>query len=169
MDAAGKDGAISHLLTGINPQGCDVHSFKHRARKNWITTFTVAHIRLPERGRIGVFNRSITRKCWSFAYPEILQSQSIPDGLVGRRQSGRDDTVPSSIWRNTSTATAPGDRSSCASGTNSASAFSNASTNRARTGSSAGRYRDANSGVVCGLRGLPERHGTKNALVWSSR
>src|ERR1700675_4455032 len=59
MDAAGKDGAISHVLSGVNPQGCEVYSFKHPSAEElehdflWRTT-----CRLPGRGRIGVFNRS---------------------------------------------------------------------------------------------------------------
>jgi PPK2 family polyphosphate:nucleotide phosphotransferase len=87
MDAAGKDGAISHLLTGINPQGCDVHSFKHPSAEEldhdflWRTT-----CRLPERGRIGVFNRSYYEEVLIVrVHPEILHSQSIPDGLVGKK------------------------------------------------------------------------------------
>ncbi|HXC37144.1 MAG TPA: polyphosphate kinase 2 family protein, partial [Candidatus Acidoferrales bacterium] len=59
MDAAGKDGAIKHVMSGINPQGCDVFSFKQPSRKElahdflWRTT-----VCLPERGHIGIFNRS---------------------------------------------------------------------------------------------------------------
>lgn len=84
MDAAGKDGAIRHVMSGINPQGCQVFSFKHPSPSElehdflWRTTRT-----LPERGRIGVFNRSyyeevlITR-----VHPEILKSQGLPDALL---------------------------------------------------------------------------------------
>jgi PPK2 family polyphosphate:nucleotide phosphotransferase len=87
MDAAGKDGAISHLLTGVNPQGCEVHSFKHPSAEElthdflWRTT-----CRLPARGRIGVFNRSYYEEVLIVrVHPEILQSQAIPDGLLGKK------------------------------------------------------------------------------------
>jgi PPK2 family polyphosphate:nucleotide phosphotransferase len=81
LDAAGKDGAIKHVMSGINPQGCQVFSFKHPSAAElqhdflWRTTRN-----LPERGRIGIFNRSyyeevlITR-----VHPEILHSEGIPD------------------------------------------------------------------------------------------
>jgi PPK2 family polyphosphate:nucleotide phosphotransferase len=80
MDAAGKDGAISHVLTGINPQGCEVHSFKHPSAEElqhdflWRTT-----IRLPARGRIGVFNRSYYEEVLIVrVHPEILASEGVP-------------------------------------------------------------------------------------------
>jgi PPK2 family polyphosphate:nucleotide phosphotransferase len=80
MDAAGKDGAISHVLTGINPQGCEVHSFKHPSAEElqhdflWRTT-----IRLPARGRIGVFNRSYYEEVLIVrVHPEILRSEGVP-------------------------------------------------------------------------------------------
>jgi polyphosphate kinase 2 (PPK2 family) len=59
MDAAGKDGAIRHVMSGVNPQGCQVFSFKHPALPNWNTIFVWRTSRdLPERGRISIFNRS---------------------------------------------------------------------------------------------------------------
>src|ERR1700678_519771 len=59
MDAAGKDGAISHVLTGVNPQGCDVHSFKRPSEQELEHDFLRRTTRcLPARGQIGVFNRS---------------------------------------------------------------------------------------------------------------
>ncbi len=80
MDAAGKDGAISHVLTGINPQGCEVHSFKHPSAEElqhdflWRTT-----VRLPARGRIGVFNRSYYEEVLIVrVHPEILASEGVP-------------------------------------------------------------------------------------------
>jgi PPK2 family polyphosphate:nucleotide phosphotransferase len=83
MDAAGKDGAISHLLRGINPQGCDVHSFKHPSAEElqhdflWRTT-----CRLPSRGRIGVFNRSYYEEVLIVrVHREILRSEGIPGEL----------------------------------------------------------------------------------------
>jgi PPK2 family polyphosphate:nucleotide phosphotransferase len=80
MDAAGKDGAISHVLSGINPQGCEVHSFKHPSAEElqhdflWRTT-----CRLPARGRIGVFNRSYYEEVLIVrVHPEILASEKVP-------------------------------------------------------------------------------------------
>jgi PPK2 family polyphosphate:nucleotide phosphotransferase len=84
MDAAGKDGAIKHVMSGINPQGCQVFSFKHPSVEEldhdflWRTTQA-----LPERGRIGIFNRSYYEEVLVVrVHPEILKSQGIPDGLV---------------------------------------------------------------------------------------
>jgi len=80
MDSAGKDGAIRHVMSGVNPEGCEVYSFKQPSAEElkhdflWRTT-----CRLPERGRIGIFNRSyyeevlITR-----VHPEILNTQNLP-------------------------------------------------------------------------------------------
>ncbi|MGZ5037360.1 MAG: ADP-polyphosphate phosphotransferase [Usitatibacter sp.] len=85
MDAAGKDGAISHVLSGVNPQGCEVHSFKHPSAEEldhdflWRTTS-----RLPTRGRIGVFNRSYYEEVLIVrVHREILASERIPDGPTG--------------------------------------------------------------------------------------
>src|SRR5580692_10702256 len=59
MDAAGKDGAVKHVMSGINPQGCEVFSFKHPSAEELEHDFLWrAACRLPERGRIGIFNRS---------------------------------------------------------------------------------------------------------------
>jgi len=87
MDAAGKDGAISHVLSGINPQGCDVHSFKHPSAQElehdflWRTTRN-----LPERGRIGVFNRSYYEEVLIVrVHPEILRSENIPGKHTGKK------------------------------------------------------------------------------------
>ncbi|MDR3718707.1 MAG: polyphosphate kinase 2 family protein [Bryobacteraceae bacterium] len=86
MDAAGKDGAISHVLSGINPQGCEVFSFKHPSAEElehdflWRTT-----CRLPARGRIGVFNRSYYEEVLIVrVHPEILRAQCIPPELSGK-------------------------------------------------------------------------------------
>ncbi len=85
MDAAGKDGAIAHVLTGVNPQGCEVHSFKHPSADElehdflWRTT-----CRLPARGRIGVFNRSYYEEVLIVrVHPEILRSERIPGAPAG--------------------------------------------------------------------------------------
>jgi PPK2 family polyphosphate:nucleotide phosphotransferase len=87
MDAAGKDGAIAHVLSGVNPEGCEVYSFKPPSEEEsehdflWRTT-----CRLPARGRIGVFNRSYYEEVLVVrVHPEILRSQKLPDGLAGRR------------------------------------------------------------------------------------
>lgn len=84
MDAAGKDGAIKHVMSGVNPQGCQVFSFKHPSATElehdflWRTTQC-----LPERGRIGIFNRSYYEEVLIVrVHPEILRSQGLPDGLL---------------------------------------------------------------------------------------
>lgn len=81
MDAAGKDGAIKHVMSGVNPQGCQVFSFKHPSPAElehdflWRTTCD-----LPERGRIGIFNRSYYEEVLIVrVHPEILRSEEIPD------------------------------------------------------------------------------------------
>jgi len=84
MDAAGKDGAIAHVMSGINPQGCQVFSFKHPSPEEldhdflWRTTRS-----LPERGRIGIFNRSYYEEVLIVrVHPDILRSQGLPDHLL---------------------------------------------------------------------------------------
>ena len=81
MDAAGKDGAIRHVMSGVNPQGCEVFSFKQPSTEElehdflWRTTR-----RLPERGRIGIFNRSYYEEVLVVrVHPEILRSQGLSD------------------------------------------------------------------------------------------
>ncbi len=81
MDAAGKDGAIRHVLSGVNPQGCEVFSFKQPSAEElehdflWRTTR-----RLPERGRIGIFNRSYYEEVLVVrVHPELLQDERLPD------------------------------------------------------------------------------------------
>jgi PPK2 family polyphosphate:nucleotide phosphotransferase len=92
MDAAGKDGAIRHVMSGVNPQGCQVFSFKHPSATElehdflWRTTQS-----LPERGRIGIFNRSYYEEVLIVrVHPEILHSQGLPDGLVEKRAIWQD-------------------------------------------------------------------------------
>jgi PPK2 family polyphosphate:nucleotide phosphotransferase len=87
MDAAGKDGAIRHVMSGVNPQGCQVFSFKHPSATEldhdflWRTTQS-----LPERGRIGIFNRSYYEEVLIVrVHPEILSGQGLPDGLVDEK------------------------------------------------------------------------------------
>ena len=84
MDAAGKDGAIRHVMSGVNPQGCQVFSFKHPSATELEHDFLWRTTRdLPERGRIGIFNRSYYEEVLIVrVHPEILRSQGLPDGLV---------------------------------------------------------------------------------------
>jgi PPK2 family polyphosphate:nucleotide phosphotransferase len=81
MDAAGKDGAIKHVMSGVNPQGCQVFSFKHPSPAELQHDFLWRTIRdLPERGRIGIFNRSYYEEVLIVrVHPEILRSEGIPD------------------------------------------------------------------------------------------
>ena len=81
MDAAGKDGVIKHVMSGINPQGCQVFSFKHPSPVELQHDFLWRTTRdLPERGRIGIFNRSYYEEVLiARVHPEILRSESLPD------------------------------------------------------------------------------------------
>lgn len=92
MDAAGKDGTIRHVMSGVNPQGCQVFSFKHPSATEldhdflWRTTLC-----LPERGRIGIFNRSYYEEVLIVrVHPEILASQRLPRELEDSKK----------IWKN---------------------------------------------------------------------
>ncbi len=87
MDAAGKDSVIKHVLSGVNPQGCQVASFKAPSPEEldhdflWRTT-----LKLPERGRIGVFNRSYYEEVLiARVHPELLKAQRLPRELVTPR------------------------------------------------------------------------------------
>ncbi|MEP7355435.1 MAG: ADP-polyphosphate phosphotransferase [Acidobacteriota bacterium] len=91
MDAAGKDSTIAHVMSGVNPQGCQVYSFKHPSAEEidhdflWRTTRC-----LPERGRIGIFNRSYYEEVLVVrVHPEILHGQNLPPALVNEK----------SIWK----------------------------------------------------------------------
>lgn len=88
MDAAGKDGAIRHVMSGVNPQGCQVFSFKHPTATEldhdflWRTTQA-----LPERGRIGIFNRSYYEEVLIVrVHPEILRAQALPDSRLDEKK-----------------------------------------------------------------------------------
>ena len=90
MDAAGKDGAIKHVMSGVNPQGCQVFSFKHPSPEEldhdflWRTTRN-----LPQRGRIGIFNRSYYEEVLiARVHPQILEEEQIPQSLIS----------PKTIW-----------------------------------------------------------------------
>jgi PPK2 family polyphosphate:nucleotide phosphotransferase len=91
MDAAGKDGAIRHVMSGVNPQGCEAFSFKQPSAEElehdflWRTT-----CRLPERGRIGIFNRSYYEEVLIVrVHPELLRNSGIPNELI----------VENSVWK----------------------------------------------------------------------
>ena len=92
MDAAGKDGAIRHVMSGVNPQGCQVHSFKQPSAEElehdflWRTTCD-----LPERGRIGIFNRSYYAEVLIVrVHPEILTGQGLPPELLDNQTIWQD-------------------------------------------------------------------------------
>jgi PPK2 family polyphosphate:nucleotide phosphotransferase len=82
MDAAGKDGAIRHVMSGVNPQGCQVFSFKHPSAMELEHDFLWRTTRdLPERGRIGIFNRSYYEEVLVVrVHRDILRGEDIPDG-----------------------------------------------------------------------------------------
>ena len=87
MDAAGKDSTIKHVMSGLNPQGCEVHSFKAPSEEEldhdflWRTS-----VRLPRRGHIGIFNRSYYEEVLVVrVHPEILTRQKVPPALVTKR------------------------------------------------------------------------------------
>jgi PPK2 family polyphosphate:nucleotide phosphotransferase len=84
MDAAGKDGAIRHVMSGVNPQGCQVFSFKHPSAEELDHDFLWRTNRcLPERGRIGIFNRSYYEEVLIVrVHPEILRAQNLPDEML---------------------------------------------------------------------------------------
>jgi PPK2 family polyphosphate:nucleotide phosphotransferase len=87
MDAAGKDGTIKHVMSGVNPQGCEVHSFKKPSDEELDHTFLWRCMkRLPERGRIGIFNRSYYEDVLVVkVHPESLERQRLPPGGRGRK------------------------------------------------------------------------------------
>ena len=86
MDAAGKDGAIKHVMSGVNPQGCQVHSFKQPSAEELDHDFLWRIAKaLPERGRIGIFNRSHYEDVLvARVHPEILARQRLPQDLMGK-------------------------------------------------------------------------------------
>jgi len=87
MDAAGKDGAIKHVMSGINPQGCQVFSFKHTSATEMDHDFLWRTSQcLPERGRIGIFNRSYYEEVLIVrVHPEILRSEFLPYELLDEK------------------------------------------------------------------------------------
>ena len=92
MDAAGKDGAVRHVMSGVNPEGCEVFSFKQPSAEElkhdflWRST-----CRLPERGRIGIFNRSYYEEVLIVrVHPEILAGQGLPQELLDEKDLWKD-------------------------------------------------------------------------------
>ncbi len=87
MDAAGKDGAIKHVMSGVNPQGCQVFSFKHPSAEELEHDFLWRTTRcLPDRGRIGIFNRSYYEEVLIVrVHPEILHAQGLPAELLNHK------------------------------------------------------------------------------------
>jgi PPK2 family polyphosphate:nucleotide phosphotransferase len=86
MDAAGKDGTIKHVMSGVNPQGVQVYSFKHPSPEELDHDFLWRSTRVsPERGRIGIFNRSYYEEVLIVrVHPELVAAQKIPDADVGK-------------------------------------------------------------------------------------
>jgi len=86
MDAAGKDSAVKHIFAGVNPQGCEVHSFKQPSTNELAHDFLWRHaVALPSRGRIGIFNRSYYEECLvTRVHPELLAKEKLPSRLVTR-------------------------------------------------------------------------------------
>ncbi len=92
MDAAGKDGAIKHVMSGVNPQGCQVFSFKHPSPAELEHDFLWRTTRdLPERGRIGIFNRSYYEEVLiARVHPEILRAEGVPGANRHKKAIWRD-------------------------------------------------------------------------------
>jgi PPK2 family polyphosphate:nucleotide phosphotransferase len=97
IDAAGKDGTIKHVMSGINPQGCQVYSFKQPSSEELDHDFLWRCARaLPERGRIGIFNRSYYEEVLVVkVHPEYLAAQNLPDANPGKKSfwEGRYESI----------------------------------------------------------------------------
>jgi PPK2 family polyphosphate:nucleotide phosphotransferase len=87
MDAAGKDSTIKHVMSGVNPQGCQVFSFKQPSQEDLDHDFLWRYVkRLPERGRIGIFNRSYYEEVLIVrVHEDILNRQKLPGQFIGKR------------------------------------------------------------------------------------
>ena len=103
MDAAGKDGTIKHVMSGVNPQGCQVFSFKQPSREDLDHDFLWRYVKcLPERGRIGIFNRSYYEEVLVVrVHPEILSGRGCPRG-ASASESGMTGSPTSRTSRTTS-------------------------------------------------------------------
>lgn len=86
MDAAGKDGVVSHVMSGVNPQGCEVHGFRTPSEEELSHDFLWRYIKvLPEKGRIGIFNRSYYEDVLIVKVrPEVLEKQKLPPAPTGK-------------------------------------------------------------------------------------
>src|SRR5271166_3192559 len=86
MDAAGKDGAIKHVMSGVNPQGCDVWPFKTPSSEELNHDYLWrAHKCVPERGKIGIFNRSYYEEVLVVrVHPQVLENEKLPEAVVSR-------------------------------------------------------------------------------------
>jgi len=97
LDAAGKDGLVKHVMSGMNPQGCQVYSFKQPSQEELNHNYLWrAAVRLPERGHIGIFNRSYYEEVLVVrVHPDFLKNERIPVELVGKKiwQDRFDDIV----------------------------------------------------------------------------
>jgi PPK2 family polyphosphate:nucleotide phosphotransferase len=84
MDAAGKDGAIAHVMSGVNPQGCDVYSFKEPSKEELQHDYLWReHNVMPRRGKIGIFNRSYYEEVLVVrVHPNILKAEKLPEELI---------------------------------------------------------------------------------------
>lgn len=87
MDAAGKDGTIKHVMSGVNPQGCEVTAFKRPTSEDLDHDYLWRCLRrMPERGHIGIFNRSYYEEVLAVkVHPEFLAAQKVPPTLVGKK------------------------------------------------------------------------------------
>ena len=92
MDAAGKDGVIKHVMSGVNPQGCRVTSFKHpSAQELQHDSLWRSELNLPERGQIGIFNRSYYEEVLIVrVHPEILRAEGVPDDAMDEKSIWQD-------------------------------------------------------------------------------
>jgi PPK2 family polyphosphate:nucleotide phosphotransferase len=96
LDAAGKDGTIRHVMSGVNPQGCEVYSFKQPSTEELDHTFLWRCMRrLPERGRIGIFNRSYYEDVLVVrVHPQLLEARRLPNEKIGKKfWQGRFDDI----------------------------------------------------------------------------
>ena len=110
MDAAGKDSTIKHVMSGINPQGVDVRSFKHPSPQELDHNFLWRYARaLPEaRGRIGIFNRSYFEDVLIVkVHPELVETQRIPNARLSKSISGNTAMTTSTTLSDILAATAP--------------------------------------------------------------
>ena len=111
MDAAGKDGAIKHVMSGVNPQGCQVFSYKHPSPQELDHDFLWRTTRdLPPAGKIGIFNCSYYEEVLIVrVHPQILQGEQIPEDLLSLKTIWEDRyRLPSGTWKNIFITMGPG-------------------------------------------------------------